>query len=173
MKLLDYCDCRGMRWEARSAATRTVPEIRSAAGAAPRPRPTPQAIELHEPPTYIRFIYDEDREITFYSEQRRYVRIETDANSTYHDPNDAHRSNINIIVDGDLALRGSTALKDGRMRAIIEGLNSAQLGRTGTIRVELRSAPASQSSWINVPTALSKPQEPNPLGDKSRRLLSE
>lgn len=105
---------------------------------APRPRPIPQPIELHEPPTYIRFLYDEEREITFYSEQRRYVRIETDANSTYHDPNNPHRSNINIIVDSDLALRGSTALKDGRMRAIMEGLESAQPERTGTIRVELK-----------------------------------
>jgi hypothetical protein len=105
---------------------------------APRPRPAPQAIELHEPPPYIRFVSDEEREITFYSEQRKYVRIETDANSTYHDPNDPHRSNINIIVDSDLALRGSTALKDGRMRAIIEGLNSSQQGNTGTIRVELK-----------------------------------
>ena len=32
---------------------------------------TPQSIELHEPPTYIRFVSEEEREITFYSEQRR------------------------------------------------------------------------------------------------------
>lgn len=99
---------------------------------------TPQSIELHEPPTYIRFVSEEEREITFYSEQRRYIRIETDANSIYHDPNNPHRSNINIIVGADLAVRGSTALKDGRMRAIVEGLGSSQIGRTGTIRVELK-----------------------------------
>jgi hypothetical protein len=103
-----------------------------------QPRPSPQPIELHEPPTYIRFVGDEAQEITFYSEQRRYVRIETDANCTYHDPNDAHRSNINIIVGDDLALRGSTALKDGRMRAIIECLGSSQVGRLGTMRIELK-----------------------------------
>lgn len=104
----------------------------------PRPRPAPQPIDLHEPPTYIRFIQDEEHEFTFYSEQRRYVRIETDANSTYHDPNDPNRSNINIIVGDDLALRGSTALKDGRMRAIVECLNTAQPGQTGTVRVRLK-----------------------------------
>jgi hypothetical protein len=107
--------------------------------APPRPpRPAPLPIELHEPPTYIRFVMEDDREFTFYSEQRRYVRIETDANSTYHDANSPHRSNINIIVGSDLVLCGSTALKDGRMRAIIEGLNSAQVGSTGTIRIELK-----------------------------------
>jgi len=111
-------------------------DIRLAPGS--HPRPSPQPIEPHEPPTYIRFVGDEKQEITFYSEQRRYVRIETDANCTYHDPNDAHRSNINIIVGDDLALRGSTALKDGRMRAIIECLASSQVGRTGTIRIELK-----------------------------------
>ena len=102
------------------------------------PRPTPLPIELHEPPTYIRFVIEEEREFTFYTEQRRYVRIETDANSTYHDANSPHRSNINIIVGGDLVLCGSTALKDGRMRAIIEGLNTAQVGITGSIRIELK-----------------------------------
>jgi hypothetical protein len=111
-------------------------ETRPAQGS--RSHPSLQPIELHEPPTYIRFVGDEELETTFYSEQRRYVRIETDANCTYHDPNDAHRSNINIIVGDDLALRGSTALKDGRMRAIIECLGSSQVGQTGTMRVELK-----------------------------------
>lgn len=104
----------------------------------PRPRPEPEPIELHEPPTFIRFVSDQEREITFFPEQRRYVRIETDANSTYHDPNNPHRSNINIIVGPDLTLAGSTALKDGRLRAIIEAPNTAQVGHAGTIRVELK-----------------------------------
>jgi alkylhydroperoxidase family enzyme len=69
--------------------------------ATPRPpRPAPEPIELHEPPTFIRFVIDEGRDFTFYAEQRRYLRIETDANSTYHDPYDPHRSNVNIIVGG-------------------------------------------------------------------------
>lgn len=107
--------------------------------AVPRPpHPAPAPIGLHDPPTYIRFVIEENRDLTFYTEQRRYVRIETDANSTYHDPNNPHRSNINIIVGNDLVLCGSTALKDGRMRAIVEGASAAQSGSTGSIRVELK-----------------------------------
>src|SRR5208282_6459041 len=48
----------------------------------PKPRPKPAPIELHEPPTYIHFVWDEEHPIAFYAEQRRYLRIVTDANST-------------------------------------------------------------------------------------------
>jgi hypothetical protein len=107
--------------------------------ATPRPpRPAPEPIELHEPPTFIRFVIDEGRDFTFYAEQRRYLRIETDANSTYHDPYDPHRSNVNIIVGGDLILAGSTVLKDGRMRAIIEAASGALVGNVGSVRIELK-----------------------------------
>jgi len=102
------------------------------------PRPNPVPIEIHEPPTYIRFVGEDDQEITFYSEQRKYVRIETDANSTYHDSINLQRSNINIIVGDYLTLHGTTALKDGRMRAVIECNNNAKVGESGKMRVELR-----------------------------------
>lgn len=100
------------------------------------PRP-PEPIELHEPPTFIRIIWDSEDEITFYPEQRRYLRITTDANSTYHNPNSPQTSRVNIIVGEQLVLRGSTALQNGRMRAIIEGAASSQPGHAGKIRVEL------------------------------------
>jgi hypothetical protein len=103
----------------------------------PRPRPRPEPIELHEPPTYIRILWGEDEDITFYPEQRRYVRIVTDANSTYHNPNDVAHSRINVIVGDQLILRGSTALLGGRMRAVVEGASGARIGQTGTLRVEL------------------------------------
>lgn len=130
--------------------------------APPRPpRPAPEPIELHDPPTYIRLVIEEDREYTFFSEQRRYVRIETDANSIYHDPNNPHRSNINIIVGSDLILAGSTALKDGRMRAIIEASNNAQIGSTGSIRVELKrpglQVLVAERGYRIVPTPETKP----------------
>jgi len=102
-----------------------------------RTKRTPEPIELHEPPTYIRFLWDEDDTITFYPEQRRYLRIITDANSTYHNPNAPGTSRINIIVGDQLVLRGSTPLQGGRMRAIVEGSNSAQPGHGGVLRVEL------------------------------------
>jgi hypothetical protein len=97
----------------------------------------PEPIELHEPPTFIRFLWDEEEVISFYPEQRRYLRIITDANSTYHNPNAPATSRINIIVGDQLVFRGSTPLQGGRMRAIVEGSNSAQAGHTGVLRVEL------------------------------------
>ncbi len=103
----------------------------------PKPRPKPEPIELHEPPTYVRFLLDEDDPVTFYSEQRRYIRIVTDANSTYHNPNNPAASRINLVVGEQLILRGSTALLGGRMRAVIEGATNAHTGQTGVLRVEL------------------------------------
>lgn len=104
----------------------------------PRPRPQPKPIEPHEPPTFIRIVWDKGEDITFYPQQRRYIRIETDANSKYHSPNDPAASRINIIAHGSgIIFRGSTPLEGGRMRVIFEGVASASVGDTGTIRVEL------------------------------------
>lgn len=105
----------------------------------PRPtRPRPEPLELHDPPTYIRLVWDETRPLTFYPEQRRYVRIETDAPSNYHNANVANQSRINIIVsNGEVATRGSTPLQGGRMRAIFDCVVGARLGGEGLIRVEL------------------------------------
>ncbi len=103
----------------------------------PKPRPKPAPIELHEPPTYIHFVWDEEHPVTFYTEQRRYLRIVTDANSTYHNPNNPSASRINLVVGDQLILRGSTALVGGRMRVIVEGASTAQVGHTGVLRVEL------------------------------------
>lgn len=103
-----------------------------------RPRTRPQPIDLHEPPTYIRLLWDEEKEITFYPEQRRYMRVETDANSRYHNPNDPDSSRINVIVTGEgIVLRGSTSLQEGRMRVILEALPTAKIDTTGMVRIEL------------------------------------
>lgn len=102
------------------------------------PRPRPEPLELHDPPTFIRLIWDDSRPLTFYPEQRRYVRIETDAPSTYHNANTSSQSRINIIVsDGEVAPRGSTPLQGGRMRAIFDCIVGARVGGEGIIRVEL------------------------------------
>jgi hypothetical protein len=104
----------------------------------PVPRPKPQPIELHEPPTFIRFVWDHEKDITFHPQQRRYIRIETDANSNYHSPQDPTTSRLNIIVSGNgLLQRGSTPLEGGRMRIIFESAATAAVGTTGAIRVEL------------------------------------
>jgi hypothetical protein len=105
------------------------------------PRPKPKPLELHEPPTYIRLVWLDDKDITLHPQQRRYVRVETDANSTYHNPQDPSTSRLNIIVSGDgFLLRGSTPLEGGRMRVILEGAATAPLGNAGTVRVELSRA---------------------------------
>ncbi len=104
----------------------------------PRVRPQPRPIELHEPPTYIRILWEPNVEIPFYAQQRRYIRVETDANSTYHNSHNPAASRINVIVSGaGVALRGSTPLQGGRMRVILDGSTGAQVGATGTVRVEL------------------------------------
>lgn len=104
----------------------------------PRPRPRPSPIVVVEPPTYIRLLWDEEKEISFYPEQRRYLRIETDANSNYHNPNNPSASRLNFIVEGPgVAFIGSTSLQGGRLRAIFEGTAGAGVGMNGTIRVEL------------------------------------
>jgi hypothetical protein len=66
------------------------------------------------------------------------LRIETDADSSYHNAADLALSRMNFIVNGvSVALVGTTPLKGGRMRAIFTGLASAAVGDYGTIRVEL------------------------------------
>lgn len=95
-------------------------------------------LEIREPPSYIKLLWDEEDPITFYPEQRRYLRVETDANSTYHDPNDFTRSRVNFIVNGvGLRLVGTTPLQGGRMRVIVEAATNATIGTTGELRVEL------------------------------------
>lgn len=101
------------------------------------PRPPVTPITLKEPPTFIRIVWDEEGETTFYPEQRRYVRIETDAESRYHKAN-SDSSPLNIIVSGmNLSLKGTTPLQGGRMRAIFEASSQAKTDESGTIRVEL------------------------------------
>lgn len=104
----------------------------------PRPPRPVVPISLNDPPTYIRFVSDPTNPVNFYPEQRRFLRIETDARSHYQNANDPHASRINLIVLGtELAGRGSTPLQGGRMRAIFEALPTATPGEGGTIRVEL------------------------------------
>ncbi|MGH7755208.1 MAG: hypothetical protein ACREM8_02850 [Vulcanimicrobiaceae bacterium] len=101
-------------------------------------RLTPASIDLHEPPTYIRIVWDAGAEIPFHPEQRRYIRIETDAQSSYHDATNPHNSRVNFIVtDGEVAFRASTPLQGGRMRALFECPPSAKIDGKGTIKVDL------------------------------------
>ncbi len=102
------------------------------------PRPRPEPLEIHEPPTYIRIVWGEDEDIRFYAGQRRYIRIETDAHNSYHNPNNPSQSRVNLIATNDsVTVRGSTPLQGGRMRGILECVERATLGAAGALRVEL------------------------------------
>ncbi len=98
-------------------------------------KPT-RTIEIHDPPTYVKILSGSP--IEFYPEQRRYLRIETDAPSTYHNAEDIKKSRVNIIISGDdLQLAGTTPLKGGRMRVILDCPNDAIIGSTGEFSVEV------------------------------------
>jgi hypothetical protein len=101
------------------------------------PRTKPQPIEPKEPPTYIKILGDKEDEITFYGGQRKYLRVETDANSDYHDPDDKKKSRMNIIVGQDLKVFGTSPLRGGRMRIGVQCKTEVAVGTKGGIRVEL------------------------------------
>jgi len=104
----------------------------------PRPPPVkPLPIEAKEPPTFVRIVWDEDREIPFYAGQRRYIRVETDANADYHDPDDPTASRLNVAVGDDLHTFGTSPLRGGRMRIGVECSVSVVDGATGAVLVEL------------------------------------
>jgi len=102
-------------------------------------RRKPKPIELHEPPTYIKILRDEEKAIRFYPSQSRYIRIETDAQSQYHDHKKPEASRINVMVMGEGLAKevATTPLKGGRMRVIFKCLKSIEIGVKGNIRVEL------------------------------------
>lgn len=101
------------------------------------PRVKPLPIEPKDPPTFVRIVWGEDKDMPFHAGQRRYVRVETDANSDYHDPDDLGASKLNIAVGDDLRVFGTSPLKGGRMRIGVECLESVVIGSSGSIRVEL------------------------------------
>jgi hypothetical protein len=101
------------------------------------PRPKPEPIIPSEPPTYIKIVWDEDDEVPFYAGQRRYLRVETDANSDYHDADDSSKSRINIAVGDELKVFGTSPLKGGRMRIGVECTESVVVGSAGSIHIEL------------------------------------
>jgi hypothetical protein len=108
-------------------------------------RVKPLPITPSEPPTYIKIVWDKDEEVPFYAGQRRYLRVETDANSDYHNPNDPTKSRINIAVGDELKVFGTSPLKGGRMRIGVECMESVVIGAAGSIRIEL------YRPWVDQP----------------------
>ena len=134
------------------------------------PRVKPLPIEPKDPPTFIHIVWDEETEMPFYAGQRRYVRVETDANSDYHDADDPGRSRLNIAVGDDVKVFGTSPLKGGRMRIGVECLESVVVGAAGSLRVELyrKGLPALSDERIY---AVVEP--PEPKDQESRSTLPD
>jgi hypothetical protein len=126
----------------QAVTTRTsgqgTPSPGGGGGGGGRTRTRPEPLEVNEPPTFMRLVWEAEKPIPFYPGQRRYVRLETDANSTYHNADDPSSSRFNFIVTGEgVTVRGTTPLRGGRMRVIVECTPQTPVGGTGTFRVEL------------------------------------
>ena len=133
----------------------------------PRPHPVkPLPIEAKEPPTFLRIVWSEERDIPFYGAQRRYIRVETDANADYHDPDDSTASRLNVAVGDDLHLFGTSPLRGGRMRIGLECDDGVVEGGTGSIRVELyrQGQPALSDEREYRIVAAPEPKEPERRG---------
>lgn len=127
----------------------------------PGPKPKPKPITPSEPPTYIRILWDQKKDIPFHAGQRRYLRLETDANSDYHDPDNPAASKINIAVGDELKVFGTSPLRGGRMRVGVECSESVVIGGKGSVRVELyRKGLAALSDEHDY--AIVVPPEPKP-----------
>lgn len=141
------------------------------------PRAKPDPIPPQDPPTFVSFVAE--RPTTLYPGQRRFIRIRTDALSTYHSASDSTKSRFSFLVEGEhLRFVGSTELRDGHMRAILTADIDALAGGVGRFTVELRP-PASTTlsdkldiAIVPTPEPKSKPTTMNipdidiqPIGD--------
>lgn len=120
-----------------------------------RPKPIPIAIK--EPPTFLEIIGPSP--VTLYPGQRRYIRLRTDANSKYHDPQDLTASRFNFLLAGEgIKLSGTSALREGHMRAVVAASQDCTIGTTGKFRVELYRAGLSPLT-AEVPVSIVKAPE--------------
>ena len=134
VRLLDVHGGRSVTTRRRRPSSQDDSEESDNISSASRHR-TVTPIEIHEPPTYVRIVWPSDRDITFYDRQRRYIRIETDASEQYYS-DDPRASRFNFIIsNGWLTHRGTTQLRGGRMRALLQA--TGQIGARSTLRIEL------------------------------------
>ena len=123
-----------------------------------RRRPGLASIAMQDPPTYISIVWP-DEAITFHAEQRRYVRLETDASSRYHDPGNPGASRLNVILETEhVSLRGSAPLVGGRLRIILSAQSTALVGASDRLRVELSRPGLSTLSDERLITVIDPPQ---------------
>lgn len=96
-----------------------------------------EPLETREPPTFIRILQDDEKPIRFFPGQRKWIRIETDAPSEYHNPKSPKTSKVNFLAGDDFHIVGNTALRGGRMRVALECQENVSIDSSGSLRVEL------------------------------------
>jgi hypothetical protein len=131
-------------------------------------KPTP--IELREPPTYIRIVWEDDTAIRFYPGRQRWIRIETDAQSIYHDPLELTKSKLAFTLGSDLKLVGTTKLAGGRMMAKIRCSPEAAVGSNSRFQIGLHLADGSVLSDVR-PVEIVAPPVASP--DKQKLSMPE
>jgi len=120
-----------------AGAVKAAPKGDQATGGTKKAKAKPEPIQINEPPSFVEIVGEGP--ITFFSGQRRYVRIRTDAHSKYHDSADPLNSRFSFLVGGnEVQFKGTTELRDGHVRAIFAASAEATLGAKGSITVELR-----------------------------------
>ncbi len=123
-------------------------------------------INIQDPPTFVNILANSP--IEFYPEQRRYVRIETDAPTSYHNSEDFTKSKVNIILSGsDIKLAGSTSLKEGRMRIILDCMKTSSIGSIGDFIIEI-----SRPGMISISNKISYKIVQRPESSPSKKSVS-
>lgn len=89
-------------------------------------------IKLSDPPTYIRLVWDEDKDIKFYNTRERWIGIETDAYSALQE------DHIKISSDDDLEILNTSELANGRFKIHLRCKETSKIGNTGSIKVKLK-----------------------------------
>lgn len=96
----------------------------------------PDPIPVVEPPSLLEILASEPIEL--FPGQRRYLRLRTNAHSRYHDARDPRLSRFSFIVNLEgVSVAGSSELRDGHLRVILAAAPDAQVGTSGSFRVEL------------------------------------
>ena len=127
----------------------------------PRPKPIRKDIKLNDPPSYIKLLWEDDKEIKFYKGRERWIRLETDAYNFYN-------SKINVSIIGeDLEIKSRTDLSDGRMRFQVKCTDKSLVKNSGSIKVELKiqdteTILSDQRNYIIVEVPEEKPNTEQP-----------
>lgn len=123
-------------------------------------------IDIHDPPTYVKILADSP--VEFYPEQRKYIRIETDAPASYHDSVDRTKGRINIIMNGsDIKLAGTSPLREGRMRIILDCVKTSAIGSVGDFTVEI-----SRPGMVSISSKISYKITPKPESSPNKKSIS-